>query len=116
MSPLAKLNPPARRASHVDGEKMHRELATSELESFPSLDWSDIAPSLTTPVRSSLEKVLETQHGDALSLQDSYTLANSGADDLLGLLVAANLLRAELVGNIVTYVVNRNIKDRKSVV
>ena len=88
---------------------MHRELATSELESFPSLDWSDIAPSLTTPVRSSLEKVLETQDGGALSLQDSYTLANSGGDDLLGLLVAANLLRAELVGNIVTYVVNRNI-------
>ena len=88
---------------------MQRELAASELETFPSLDWSDIAPSLTTPVRSSLEKVLETQHGDALSLQDSYTLANSGGDDLLGLLVAANLLRAELVGNIVTYVVNRNI-------
>ena len=88
---------------------MHRELATSELETFPSLDWSDIAPSLTTPVRSSLEKVLETQDGGALSLQDSYTLANSGGDDLLGLLVAANLLRAELVGNIVTYVVNRNI-------
>ena len=81
---------------------MHRELATSELESFPSLDWSDIAPSLTTPVRSSLEKVLETQDGGDLSLQDSYTLANSGGDDLLGLLVAANLLRAELVGNIVT--------------
>src|SRR5438309_3320482 len=88
---------------------MHRELATSELESFPSLDWSDIAPSLTTPVRSSLEKVLETQDGGALSLQDSYTLANSGGDDLLGLLVAANLLRAELAGNIVTYIVNRNI-------
>src|SRR5438309_5554716 len=88
---------------------MHRELATSELESFPSLDWSDIAPSLTTPVRSSLEKVLETQDGGALSLQDSYTLANSGGDDLLGLLVAANLLRAELAGNIVTYVVNRNM-------
>lgn len=88
---------------------MHRKLATSELESFPSLDWSDIAPSLTTPVRSSLEKVLETQDGGALSLQDSYTLANSGGDDLLGLLVVANLLRAELVGNIVTYVVNRNI-------
>lgn len=88
---------------------MHRKFATSELESFPSLDWSDIAPSLTTPVRSSLEKVLETQDGGALSLQDSYTLANSGGDDLLGLLVVANLLRAELVGNIVTYVVNRNI-------
>src|SRR5436305_1577184 len=88
---------------------MHRELATSELESFPSLDWSDIVPSLTTPVRSSLEKVLETQDGGAVSLEDSYLLANSDGDDLLGLLVAANLLRAELVGNIVSYVVNRNI-------
>jgi 7,8-didemethyl-8-hydroxy-5-deazariboflavin synthase CofH subunit len=88
---------------------MHRELATSDLESFPSLDWSDIAPRLTSPVRSSLERVLETQNGDALSLDDSYLLANSDGDDLLGVLVAANLLRAELVGNIVTYVVNRNI-------
>jgi 7,8-didemethyl-8-hydroxy-5-deazariboflavin synthase CofH subunit len=88
---------------------MHRELATSDLESFPSLDWSDIAPRLTSPVRSSLVRVLETQNGDALSLGDSYLLANSDGDDLLGVLVAANLLRAELVGNIVTYVVNRNI-------
>jgi 7,8-didemethyl-8-hydroxy-5-deazariboflavin synthase CofH subunit len=88
---------------------MHRELATSDLESFPSLDWSDIAPRLTSPVRSSLVRVLETQNGDALSLDDSYLLANSDGDDLLGILVAANLLRAEVVGNIVTYVVNRNI-------
>jgi 7,8-didemethyl-8-hydroxy-5-deazariboflavin synthase CofH subunit len=88
---------------------MHRELATSDLESFPSLDWSDIAPRLTSPVRSSLVRVLETQNGDALSLGDSYLLANSDGDDLLGILVAANLLRAEVVGNIVTYVVNRNI-------
>ena len=35
--------------------------------------------------------------------------ATSEGDDLLGLLVAANLLRAELAGNLVTYVVNRNI-------
>jgi 7,8-didemethyl-8-hydroxy-5-deazariboflavin synthase CofH subunit len=88
---------------------MHRELAPSELENFPSLDWSDIAPRLSTPVRSSLERVLETQNAPALSLADSYALANSKGDDLLGLLVAANMLRAELVGNIVTYVVNRNI-------
>jgi len=88
---------------------MHRELATSELQNFPSLDWPDIAPRMTPPVRSSLERVLETQDGATVSLQDSYLLANSEGDDLLGLLVAANLLRAELVGNIVTYVVNRNI-------
>jgi FO synthase len=59
--------------------------------------------------RSSLEKILETQNGADLSLEASHALANSEGDDLLGLLVAANMLRAELCGNIVTYVVNRNI-------
>ena len=88
---------------------MLRELAHSELESFPSLDWSDVAPRLTPSVRASIEKVLETQTGASLTLDESYALGNSEGDDLLGLLVAANLLRAELNGNIVTYVVNRNI-------
>jgi len=88
---------------------MSRELTLSELESFPSLDWPDIAPRTTPSLRSSIERVLETQNGADLSLEASYALANSEGDDLLGLLVAANILRAELVGNIVTYVVNRNI-------
>ena len=88
---------------------MQRELPTSELERFPSLEWSDVAPSLSASLRSSLERVLQTQNGAALSLDECYALANSAGDDLLGLLVAANVLRAELVGNIVTYVVNRNI-------
>src|ERR1700690_958278 len=88
---------------------MPRELALSELENFPALDWPDISPRLTRAVRSSIEKVLETQYGTALSLEESYALADSEGDDLLGLLAAANLLRAELAGNIVTYVVNRNI-------
>src|SRR5579871_3887916 len=88
---------------------MLREVTQSELESFPALEWGDIAPQLTPALRSSLEKVLETQCGADLSLDESYALANSEGDDLLGLLVAANILRAELTGNIVTYVVNRNI-------
>jgi len=88
---------------------MARELSLPELESFSSLDWPDIAPRLHSSTRSSLEKVLETQNGGDLSLNDSYALASSSGDDLLGLLVAANLLRSELAGNIVTYVVNRNI-------
>ena len=88
---------------------MYRELSDSQLKSFPSLDWSDISPRLTPILRTSLEKVLETQNGADLSLDDSYALARAEGDDLLGLLVAANLLRAELAGNIVTYVVNRNI-------
>jgi len=52
---------------------------------------------------------LEAQRGADLSLDESYALAKCDGDDLIGLLVAANLLRQELTGNIVTYVVNRNI-------
>ena len=88
---------------------MPRELASSELESFPALDWLDVEPRLTPATRASLEKILETQTGAALSLEESFALAHSKSDDLLGLLVAADLLRSELAGNLVTYVVNRNI-------
>lgn len=88
---------------------MQYQLSLSELESFPPLDWSDVASRLSLSIRSSLEKILETQNGAELSLEECYALADSEGDDLLGLLVAANIVRAELVGNIATYVVNRNI-------
>jgi 7,8-didemethyl-8-hydroxy-5-deazariboflavin synthase CofH subunit len=88
---------------------MPRKLSKTELEDFPSLDWFDIAAAVTPAIRSALEKVLETQKGNSISLQNAYALANVEGDDLLGLLAAANLLRAELCGNLVTYVVNRNI-------
>src|SRR6202049_544175 len=90
-------------------ELVPRKLSPSELEDFPSLDWFEIAPALTPAVRSSLERILETQNGNAVSQEEAYALAHSEGDDLLGLLAAANLLRAELSGNLVTYVVNRNI-------
>ena len=88
---------------------MLRDLTHSELESFPSLDWSEISSRLTPNLRSSLERILETQDGSGLSLEESSVLANAEGDDVLGLLVAANMLRREVAGNIVTYVVNRNI-------
>jgi FO synthase len=84
-------------------------LTPSELEAFPTLEWSDVAPRLSPAVHSSLEKILGTQNGAALSLEESLALAAADGEDLLGLLVAANLLRSELAGNLVTYVVNRNI-------
>ncbi len=55
---------------------MSRNLTTPELESFPALDWSDIAPRVTPAVRSSLEKVLGTQNGADLSLEECYALAS----------------------------------------
>ncbi len=88
---------------------MHRELSSTELESFFTLDWSDVSSRLSPEVRTPLEKVLETQDGGDISLEQAYALASAEGDDLVGLLVAANLLRAEIAGNIVTYVVNRNI-------
>src|SRR5271155_5265390 len=86
-----------------------RQLSNSELESFPSLDWFDVARRVTPEVRASLERILETQDGASISQEAAFTLAPAESDDLLGLLSAANLLRAELAGNLVTYVVNRNI-------
>jgi len=88
---------------------MYDSALVSRFESFPSLEWPDVAAHVSSPVRASLEKVLETQDGGSLSLEECYALANADGDDLLGLLVAANVLRSELVGNIVTYVVNRNM-------
>ena len=88
---------------------MIRALTNSELENFPSLEWSGIAPRMTSESRSALDRVLESQDGGVLSRQQCQLLADAEGDDLLGLLVAADTLRRDLAGNIVTYVVNRNI-------
>jgi 7,8-didemethyl-8-hydroxy-5-deazariboflavin synthase CofH subunit len=88
---------------------MARVLTRTELENFPSLEWSDVAPRVSREVRAALEQALETLDGGVLTREQLSLLANADGDDLLGLLVAADALRRELVGNIVTYVVNRNI-------
>src|SRR5436190_902798 len=88
---------------------MTRILSNSELECFPSLDWPDVAPHAQDPVRNALEQVLDAQDGGTLSREQCLLLAHVEGDDLLALLIAADTLRRELSGNIVTYVVNRNI-------
>ncbi len=88
---------------------MIRPLAQSELENFPSLEWSDVASRISPEIRAALDQILESQDGGHLSREQCLLLANAQGDDLLGLLVAADTLRRDLVGNLVTYVVNRNI-------
>jgi 7,8-didemethyl-8-hydroxy-5-deazariboflavin synthase CofH subunit len=88
---------------------MTRVLTQSELENFPALEWPDIAPRMSRKSRTALEQVMETLDGGGLTREQCALLANADGDDLLGLLVAADALRRELAGNIVTYVVNRNI-------
>ena len=80
-----------------------------KLEDLPHVEWAEIAPRLAPQVRVALEKVLSTLDGASLSREEMLALAQAEGDDLLGLLLAANELRAELAGNLVTYVVNRNI-------
>lgn len=86
-----------------------RTCTREELEQFPQLDWEQLGPKLQSSHRATLEAVLETQDSAGVSREQWLQMAYSEGDDLLGLLVAANALRAELAGNIVTYVVNRNI-------
>src|ERR1700686_1671410 len=86
-----------------------RTCTNAQLENFPQLDWPDIAPRMQSEIRRAIERVLELPDGSALTRDECLLLANAEGDDLLGLLVAADLLRNDLAGNIVTYVVNRNI-------
>jgi FO synthase len=85
-----------------------------ELEQFPQFTWNEIAPQASAPTRGALERVLETQDGACLQDEERYALAHCDAEngnpaDLLALLVAADTLRRDLTGNLVSYVVNRNI-------
>jgi FO synthase len=88
---------------------MTRSLSTAELERFHELDWRDLEPRLSAGVRGALETVLETEDGGRITLDQQRLLAYANGDDLLGILCAANRLRQQLVGDVVTYVVNRNI-------
>src|ERR1700687_175849 len=88
---------------------MTRALPDSELEDFPALEWPEIAEHMSSESRNALDQVLASQDGSVLSREQCLQLANAEGDDLLGLLVAADMLRRDLVGNLVTYVVNRNI-------
>ncbi len=88
---------------------MPRLLSPSELEAFAAEEWSEVAPRMSDEARAALERVMESLDGGVLSREQCLLLAHAEGDDLLGLLVAADALRRELVGNLVTYVVNRNI-------
>ena len=80
-----------------------------ELTQFPSHTWEDVAPTASAQIRGALERVLQQQDGACLSDEERRALAYSEGPDLMALLVAADTLRRELVGNIVSYVVNRNM-------
>jgi FO synthase len=74
-----------------------------------TIGWADIRRQASTAVRAALEAVLETHDGGRLTREQCLHLASCEGGDLLALMVAADELRRAMVGDVVTYVVNRNI-------
>jgi FO synthase len=88
---------------------MVRQLSAAELEHFQELAWSALRTRLDNDMRDALEKLLEFEDGSVLSIDEQHRLAYAEGDDLLGVICAADELREQIVGDVVTYVVNRNV-------
>src|SRR5579884_2580654 len=71
--------------------------------------WNALAPEINPDVRRSLENVLTAEDGVALSRAECLRLSQAAGNDLVAMAAAADLLRDKLVGDTITYVVNRNI-------
>ena len=71
--------------------------------------WSEVERRVSAPVRSAIEKVLASQDGGVLSREECLLLAHADGDDLFGMVVAANELRRRLAGDVISYVITRNI-------
>jgi 7,8-didemethyl-8-hydroxy-5-deazariboflavin synthase CofH subunit len=80
-----------------------------ELEDFFLPTWKEISPRLSSGVRRALENVLAHRDGGCLTPEECLELAQAEGDDLLGLVAAADQLRRSLSGDVVTYVITRNI-------
>ena len=82
---------------------------TTPLHRFFELDWPQAIARASRHVREALEKVLTEEDGGRLSREECMALAFAEDDDLAALLVTADRLREQIAGDVVTYVVNRNI-------
>ncbi len=91
---------------------MNDGVASNTVANFQQLEamrWDEAAKRASPQVRAALETVLATHDGARLTREHSLRLASAEGDDLLALVVAADELRRAVVGEVVTYVVNRNI-------
>jgi len=88
---------------------MGTQLSMVKLHNFYEQDWPGLASRVSRQVRCALEKILASEDGGSLSPAERRQLAHAEGDDLLGLLCAADQLRRQIAGDVITYVVNRNI-------
>ncbi len=87
---------------------MH-DISWANRHTLQNATWDDVRHRVSSPVRAALEKVLTSLDGAALTRDECLLLANCADDDLFGLVVAANEIRQRLVGDLVSYIVTRNI-------
>lgn len=85
------------------------DLGWADQQTLLTSTWNDVQRLVSAPIRSAIEKVLACLNGGVLTRDECLLLAHSEGDDLFGLVVAANELRRELVGDVITYVITRNI-------
>jgi FO synthase len=74
-----------------------------------ALSFADVEHRAAPATRAALEQVLTTLDGGSLTREQCLLLAAAEGDDLVALVAAADQLRRALVGDTVTYVINRNI-------
>lgn len=84
-------------------------LSRCNRQTLQSTRWEEVRLRVSHNVRVAIEKVMSSLDGGVLTRDECRLLANSDSDDLFGLVVAANELRRQLVGEIISYVITRNI-------
>ena len=87
---------------------MHH-ISWANRQTIQNATWDVVRHRVAPPVQAAIEKVLSSLDGGFLTREECLTLANCTGDDLFGLVVAANEIRHRLVGDVVSYVVTRNI-------
>jgi 7,8-didemethyl-8-hydroxy-5-deazariboflavin synthase CofH subunit len=86
-----------------------QDISWANQQTLRNSTWDDVQHHVSAPVRAALEKVLASLDGGVLTRDECLLLADSGGDDLFGLVVAADEVRRRLVGDVISYVVTRNI-------
>ncbi len=88
---------------------MQNSIGWCNRQTLESTRWDDVQRRVSPRVRAAIEKVLAALDGGVLGREECLLLARCDGDDLCGLVVAANELRRRLVGDVVSYVITRNI-------
>lgn len=78
-------------------------------QTLQGASWEQVSRRVSPPVREAIVKVLASLDGSVLSREECLALAHCDGDDLFGLVVGADALRQQLAGDVVSYVVTRNI-------